>query len=220
MTANIILVVHIAVLGYWLGAELVINSTYRYLALRADMPFGERGRLMDHVMKVDQHVRYGLALQASLGTALAALYGWVPGGTATAVVAGVLGVLWLGYIEAVHRLRRHPLGPRLAAIDRGMRYPLILLLLAFGAGLIGGAWPMPDWLRLKLGLFAGVVASGVGIRLSLMDHFRTWRAMERDGETEEGNAVIRRTYYRSTAVLVLLWVFISAMVVVSLLKPA
>jgi hypothetical protein len=220
MLVRALLVAHIAVLGYWLGAELVINSTYRYVAFGSGMPFAERGRLMEHVMDVDQHVRYGLALQAALGTALAALYGYVPGGMATGAVAGALGAAWLGFIEIVHWRRNRPDGRRLAAIDRAMRYVLLVLVLAIAAGMVGGGWPLPGWLRWKLACFAGVIACGVGIRLALMEHFRTWERMKQNGVSDETNAIIRRTYLRSTAVLVLLWVFIGAMVVASVWKPA
>jgi hypothetical protein len=34
MLIQILLVAHIAVLGYWLGSKLVINSTYRLCATR------------------------------------------------------------------------------------------------------------------------------------------------------------------------------------------
>ena len=105
MLISVLLVAHIAVLGYWLGSEFVINSTYRYVSYGSRMPFAERDRLMDHVMHVDQHVRYALVLQAGLGFALAALYGYVPGGTATAWVAGTLAAIWLAFVEIVHRLR-------------------------------------------------------------------------------------------------------------------
>lgn len=47
MLDQVLLVIHIAVLGYWLGADLVINSTYRYVCWSAGMPFDERNRLMD-----------------------------------------------------------------------------------------------------------------------------------------------------------------------------
>ena len=80
MLITVLLVVHIAVLGYWLGSELVINSTYRYVAYGRHIPFAERNRLMEHVMHVDQHVRYALVLQAGLGFGLATLYGMIPGG--------------------------------------------------------------------------------------------------------------------------------------------
>lgn len=220
MLISVLLVAHIAVLGYWLGSEFVINSTYRYVSYGSQMPFAERDRLMDHVMHVDQHVRYALVLQAGLGFALAALYGYVPGGTATAWAAGILAALWLAFVEIVHRLRHSPAGKRLGDIDRGSRYLFMALLVAIAVGLIGGGWDMPFWLRLKLGLFACVMASGVGIRLALISHFRTWAVMAREGPTDETNAIIRRTYWRATSVLLVLWVFIAAIVVMSVWKPA
>ena len=220
MIALWLLAIHIAVLGYWLGSELVINSTYRYVSYSGDMPFAERARLMEHVMHVDQHVRYALALQATLGTALAALYGYVPGGDDLAIAAGVFGVLWLAFIEAVHRLRHSGIGKTLGAIDRACRYVLMAVLVGIALKLLGGCWPMPEWLRWKLALFAGVIACGVGIRFALIAHFRTWAVMAREGPTDETNAIIRRTYVRATSVLVLLWVFIAAIAVLSVWKPA
>ena len=220
MLPQILLVAHIAVLGYWLGSELVINSTYRYLSYSSGMPFAERSRLMEHVMDVDQHVRYALVLQFGLGFAIAALYGYVPGGTATAIVVGVLAALWFAFVEIIHHLRGQPAGKRLGAIDRASRYVIMALLIATAVGLIGGGWDMPSWLRLKLALFAGVIACGVGIRFALISHFRTWAVMAREGPTDETNAIIRRTYVRATSVLVLLWLFIAAIVAVSVWKPA
>lgn len=214
-----LLVLHIVVLGYWLGSELVINHTYRYVSYSGDMPFSERARLMDHVMHVDQHVRYALALQAISGIALAALYGFVPGGETLVVTVAIFGVVWLAFIEAVHRLRHRPLGKTLGAIDRGSRYVLMLALLAAALSVIGGAWPMPGWLRWKLALFAGVMACGVGIRFALIGHFQTWAIMEREGPTVQTNAIIRQTYVKATSVLVLLWVFIAAIVWLSVWKP-
>src|SRR5690348_8958629 len=119
MLLQALLVAHIGIVGYWLGSELVINSTYRYVCFGARTQFAERNRLMEHVMSADQHVRYALALQVTTGFALAARYGFVPGGGTTAWIAVVLGALWLTFIEAVHRLRHGRAGRRLGAIDRG-----------------------------------------------------------------------------------------------------
>lgn len=220
MLLQILLVAHIAVLGYWLGSELVINSTYRYVSFAGSTPFAERNRLMEHVMHVDQHVRYALVLQAGLGFSLAALYGLVPGGARTAAVAGVLCVLWLVFVEAVHRLRHSGVGALLGSIDRGSRYLFMALLLALALGLLGGGWNMPLWLRWKLALFAGVMAAGVGIRLALISHFHTWKRMAIEGADDASNAIIRVTYVKATSVLGVLWLFIAAIVVVSIWKPA
>lgn len=219
MLIQILLVAHIAVLGYWLGSEFVINSTYRYVSRADEMPFAERNRLMQHVMDVDQHVRYALVLQAGLGFTLAALYGYVPGGGASAWAIGVFAALWLGFVEVTHRLRMRPTGKRLAAFDRRSRYVFMALLVAIALGVVGGGWAMPFWLRVKLALFAGVMASGVGIRFALLSHFRTWAVMARDGVTDETNAIIRRTYVKATSILVVLWLFIAAIVVMSVVKP-
>lgn len=170
-------------------------------------------------MHVDQHVRYALVLQAALGTMLAALYGFVPGGQPVAIAAGVAGALWLAFVEVVHRLRHSSAGRTLGLIDQWSRYALMAVLLAVAAGLIGGAWPMPLWLRWKLALFAGVILSGVGIRIALIAHFRTWAIMAREGPTDETNAIIKRTYKVATSVLLLLWVFIAGIVALSVMKP-
>lgn len=220
MIAAWLLALHIAVLGYWLGSEFVINSTYRYVSYSDTMPFEERSRLMEHVMHVDQHVRYALVLQASLGPALAALYGYIPGGEVTAMGFGVFGAVWLAFVETTHRMRHHGIGKILASIDRSSRYVLMALLLAVAAGLVGGTWPMPDWLRWKLALFAGVMMCGVGIRLALISHFRTWAIMTREGPTPATDAIIKQTYVRATSVLLLLWVFIAVITALSIWKPA
>ena len=220
MLLTTLLVLHIAVVGYWLGSELVINSTYRFVIKAAGLPFAERDRLMDHVMDADQHVRYALVLQASLGTALAALSGLVPGGETGGWAALAVGAVWLGFVEAVHRLRDRPVGAMLAAVDRGSRYILMALLIGLALGLLGGGWGLPLWLRWKLAAFAGVMACGVGIRLSLIDHFRIWGEMRWSGSTPDRETAIWRAYVRATSILVLLWIFIAVAVVRSVVKPA
>lgn len=219
MLPHILLVAHIVVLGYWLGSELVINSTYRYVAYGGDIPFDQRDRLMEHVMDKDQHVRYALVLQAGLGFTLATLYGYVPGGTSTAWGIAILAVLWLAFVEIVHRVRHGSAGKNIATIDRWSRYALMILLLALALGVLGHGWNLPFWLRLKLGFFACAMACGVGIRIALIAHFRTWAIMRREGASDATNAIIRATYVRGTSVLLLLWVFIAAIVTVSVLKP-
>lgn len=224
MIYQFLLIAHIAVLGYWLGAELVINSTYRYVCYADEMPVAERSRLMSHVMRVDQHVRYALILQVSLGTALAALLGYFPGGQSLLIGAGIAGVIWLMFVEVLHRLREHRIEKSLAKIDRVSRYGLVALCFGIGLGIVGGgyvgnSWHTPDWLRWKLIFFAGVILCGVAIRLVLIRQFRVWGTMQREGPGSELNSAIRKTYVQATSVLALLWLFIAMIVVVSASKP-
>lgn len=218
MLVKFLLVAHIAVLGYWLGAELVINSTYRYVSWSAGMPFAERNRLMDHVMDVDQHVRYALVLQAGLGTMLAALLGYLPGGTGLAWAGAAGMVAWLVLVELTHRHRDSPPGQRLAAVDRGVRYLAIAVLLGLAGLALAGRGVAP-WLGWKLAVFAGVIACGLGIRFALMAFYRSWTEIARQGSSPAREAVIRRTYVQATGVLGLLWVFVAVIAALSVLKP-
>jgi hypothetical protein len=215
-----LLVTHIAILGYWLGSEFVINAGYRYVCYHDEITFADRSKLMDHVMHVDQHVRYALVLAACTGLMLCARIGYLPGSQSLYYAAAATGLGWLIFVEVVHRLRKSETGRRLAAIDRLLRYGLLIAMLLIAGGVIGSEWPFPVWLRWKIALFGGVVACGLGIRFALIAHFRTWAEMARTGATAEQNAVIKRTYVQATSVLVLLWVFISGIVVLSIVKPA
>ena len=219
MLVHTLLIAHIVVLGYWLGSEFVINSTYRYVSYHADIPFADRDRLMSHVLDVDQHVRYALVLQVALGSTLAALLGYVPGGKSVAIVAALVGVAWLLFVELVHRLRSRPIGQILATVDRGIRYLLIALLIGtWGVGVLGSAQLMP-WLAWKLLMFAGVLLCGVGIRIQIMNFFKVWRVIGEKGISDGLQQQVAAIYVRATSILVGLWVFIGVIAVLSIVKP-
>ncbi len=220
MLVAVILVVHIIVVGYWLGSDLVINSTFRYVSRTASLPFAERDRLLDHVLDIDQHVRYALILQLWLGTTLGALLGYFPGGSRLAWLATTLGIAWLMLVELTHRLRRRPSGNRLGQLDRGLRYLTITILLTIGAGTWFGRFSVTGWLALKLALLAGVMLCGLGIRFELVRYFRVWVDIRETGSTAGLEQRLRGRYASSTAFLVLLWLFVVAIVVVSIAKPA
>ncbi|WKZ12843.1 MAG: hypothetical protein QY320_02320 [Gammaproteobacteria bacterium] len=219
MPVHAILVLHIIVAGHWLGSDLVINSTFRYVSRAATLPMAERDRLLDHVMDVDQHVRYALILQLWLGTTLGALLGYFPGGLRLAGLATVLGLAWLVLVEFTHRLRKRPSGQGLGRLDRGLRYLTIVALIVIGAGTWSGAFAIAGWLGLKLALLAGVMLSGLGIRFELVRYFRVWAEIGTTGSTAGLERSLRGRYTSSTAFLVLLWLFVVAIVVVSIAKP-
>jgi hypothetical protein len=208
MSPTILLAAHTVVLGCWLGSDLVINSEYRFIVHRSDLPVAARQEMTDHLMKVDQHVRYALVLQAMLGTMLLAGLGLVPAWIGDGALFAGLG--WLGLVEATHRTRQLPLGQRLALLDRGVRYVLALALTQ-------GDWP--GWLRLKLALFAGVIGCGVLIRFQLIRHFAVWSAVLTGGSTPEREAALRATYRRATSILAGLWTLVLAIALLAVLRP-
>ncbi|MCP5140535.1 MAG: hypothetical protein R3F27_04715 [Gammaproteobacteria bacterium] len=219
MLIQAVLVAHIIVVGYWLGSDLVINSTFRYVSRTASLPFEERERLMDHVMDVDQHVRYALILQVWLGTTLGALLGYFPGGMWLAGTAALLGIAWLTLVEFTHLLRKSPTGRVLGQIDRSIRYVAIVAAILIAIGTLLGYFYLAGWLAIKLALFAGVFLSGLGIRFELVRYFLVWETIKAKGSTDELEQRLRNRYASSTAVLVVLWMFVATIIAVSVLKP-
>lgn len=209
-----LLALHIAVLGYWLGSEFVINSEYRFVVRRADLPVAARNAMLDHVMQMDQHVRYALVLQAALGMMLMAGMGLVPGSLMW--LAPLAGLAWLAMVEATHRTRNMPIGQHLARIDRLLRYGLATILVA--AALATPEWP--GWLRIKLALFAGVIGCGVLIRLELILHFKVWHEIVAQGSTSAHEAALQAIYRKATGILLVLWSQIAAIALLAVFKPS
>ncbi len=219
MLITLLLAAHIAVLGYWLGADLCINSTFRFVSRASAMPYTERNRLMEHVLDIDQHVRYALILQIGLGTALAALFGYLPGGTVLAAIAGMVALAWLALVELTHRRRHQPAGIVLSKADQGIRYFAVALALLAGAAALTGHLDLSGWLAIKLLLFAGVIVSGIGIRIELRKYFRIWQEIGAAGSTPERELLLWRRYISATSVLVILWLCVTGIALLSVFKP-
>lgn len=171
-------------------------------------------------MDVDQHVRYALVLQAGLGTVLAALLGYIPGGATLAWVAAIVCIAWLIFIELIHRARHNSFGRKLAFFDRLIRYVLLLFLWGLGLAVAFGLIDLQLWLTWKLVLFGGVIACGVGIRISIIEFFKVWNEIELKGSNEVREKSIRWIYTWGTGILLLLWVLIAAIAVLSVMKPS
>ena len=220
MLVEILLVIHIALLGFWLGAELAINTTYRYVSRGRDMPFLERDRLMDRVLNMDQYVRFALIGQAGVGAFLAVRLGYLPGGSWAASLALALAAAWLLLVEITHRRRNEPGGKQLARIDRVVRYAMIALLILVAATGVTDQSALPGWLAFKLVLFAVIIGCGLSLRFQLMAFYRNWKIMEQIGSTDDSEAEIMRIDRRATSILVILWACIAGIVALSILKPA
>ena len=73
----IVRALHVLVMGYWLGSELVINALTHYVARTTTLSGTERMRLWDFLLDVDQHVRNAMIMSVPLGFTLAAMLGLV-----------------------------------------------------------------------------------------------------------------------------------------------
>lgn len=218
MLIEALAVIHVAVLGYWLGSEFVINSTFRYVCFGASLPVPERRRLMDHVMNVDQHVRYALLLQLTLGFFLAFRFGYLPSNGLVAAAVLVIGAGWLVLVEITHRRRSTALGQRLAELDRGIRYVVVVLLGVLSVGALTGFFAVQSWLAWKLLCFAGVMLCGLLIRFALIKLFQLFEELASSGSSPELEARLNSAYYGASSYLIVMWALIGAITLLSVWK--
>ena len=107
----------------------------------------------------------------------------------------------------------------MALIDRTVPYTAIVTAVTISVGTLMGYFSVAGWLAVKLGLFAAVIVSGLGIRYELVHYFAVWNTIRLEGSNDEREQLLRRRYKSSTSILVLLWLLIAAIVALSVLKP-
>ena len=203
----ILQLLHVLVLGCWLGAELVINRSFRSAILTLDKPFVERDRMLTQVMKINQFVRYALVVQIATGVCLAALLGYLPIDFGLVLI---FGLAWVLLIYLGHSWSTRRAGQILKIIERDLRLVVIgVLVIVSGLGVISEAY-LPFWLAVKLFLFAGVIACGLGIRFVLLGLFNVWTKMRERGSTPSDESENRKIYSQATTILILLWTTLTA----------
>ena len=222
MTTTYLIVkwLHVLVMGYWIGSDLVVNQYAHYTARSRGMAGPEREKLWNFLMHVDQHPRNALILSLPLGLTLAAYLGLSPITGAWLALAWVLSALWFWQMWLVHLKGATPAGPALRAWDWRIRYLVIAACVVAGLlSLATGAPFTTPWLAWKVILFGGVIACGLGIRHYLRLYLQVWPRAVAGTATDEDERRLVLTMRHATVVLVLLHAQVIAIGVLGVLKP-
>jgi hypothetical protein len=211
---------HVLVMGYWIGSDLVLNALTHYVTASSSLPGAERKRLWDFLMHVDQHPRNALILSVPIGFTLAAQTGLLWLDAASLVVLWLGSAAWFGYMWLAHWRRETPAGPTLAKWDLRIRLALIVVFSFMGTlSLVSGRPLAAPWLAWKVLLFAGVLACGLGIRRFIREACRAWPRIWADQGTPADEAQLRAAMRRATHVLWLLWLLLAAIGWLGVAKP-
>jgi hypothetical protein len=211
---------HVLVMGYWIGSDLVINPLAHYTARSAGMPGADRAKLWAFLMHVDQHPRNAMILSLPLGLTLAAWLGLSPVTGPWLVLAWGLSALWFWQMWATHLQGATPRGATLRKLDWYVRYVVIAgCVLAGGATLLFGAPFGARWLGLKVLLFGAVIACGLGIRHYIAGYLRIWPRAVDGTATPADEQALRTNMREATGVLVLLHVLVISIGLLGVLKP-
>jgi len=217
----IVRALHVLVMGYWLGSELVINALTHYVARTTTLSGVERMRLWDFLLDVDQHVRNAMIMSVPLGFTLASMLGLVAIEGIGMWALWIASAAWFWFMWLVHWRRKAPEGATLARWDWRFRYPLIALFLGSGLWSLATGWPYPTvWLALKVALFAGAMICGIFVRYCIREAYKSAiPAIATNRATDADNVEFRLWMVRGTWALVVLWMILFTIGALGALKP-
>ena len=182
---------------------------------------------------IDMGPRSSLVLMLTLGVALTYLGGWGfagSGGRAFASVTAVVGIVWVAAIwhqywvhEAPPDRPRSEVHVRVQKVfrplDIWLRVGLAGGLAAAAAVSLAGEGPiLADWLAWKLILFAGIVMSGVGIRIYLPAVAAAVGDIFTKGSTPEREAALTAGSRKTVWFVYAIWVLIIAITWIAVAK--
>lgn len=210
---------HILLFAYWLGADFGVYYGAGVMA-RPGLSYQDRLRIREIVLTVDLAPRVALILMLPVGFHMAALAWGLPLSDGWLTLIWVLAIAWLALMLSVHYLHGKPRGEFLRRTDLGIRYVVLVAMLALGGvSLLTGGPVSQTWLALKVLLFAGIIALGLALRV-IAAGWVPALAKLREGEDIAGaERMIRHTRKRAAATALTLWGLLFVMSFLGTTKP-
>lgn len=216
---------HVLLIATWLGMDFGTFISYKRMR-DPSLSIDTRKQMYRVFAFIDMGPRSSLVLMLTLGVALTYMGGWGfagPGGRAFAIVVAVLGIFWVAAMwhqywvhEAPPDEPRPEMHVRIQKVFRPLDIWLRVglaggLAVAAVVSLSDGEGPIyANWLSWKLILFAGIVMSGVGIRVFLPAVATAVADIFTKGSTPEREAALTAGSRRTIWFVYAIWVLIIA----------
>jgi hypothetical protein len=203
-----LILVHVLLLVYWLGADLGVFYSAGFLT-KSELSLESRRTAMKILHFVDLFPRMALVLMLPVGSTLALLGGYavLPEGW-TAPVLGIVWVAALAWFALVIKLYGGPTAG-LTRLDYAIRYAVIAGLLILAISSLSGNGPVlpgAEWLAAKLIIFAGIIGLGLGIRVVFKPFAVAFGQLIAKGSTPEVEAAMKTAQAKVRPIVLALWV--------------
>jgi len=213
---GLLVLVHILLLVYWLGADVGVFYSAGYL-VNPDLSIETRRTVMKIVHFIDLLPRMALVTMLPVGMTLAVAGGYaaLPAGLAVPILAAI----WVGafaWLRLVVKIYHGP-NPTLTKLDYVIRYAVMagLVLLALCSILgVGPIEPRAYWLSAKLVIFAFIILCGLGIRVTFRPLADAFGRLMTEGSKPEIEQAMIDAHARVRPIVLVLW---AALVVESFL---
>lgn len=219
------ILLHLLLLTYWLGADLGVFYSSRYV-LRPDLSAESRTTALKIMSWLDVTPRVCLVLFLPSGVSLMALddYGRDLFAGWPLVLVWVAGLAWLGLVLADHVLHDSPLHALVRRLDLAVRFAVVAGLLGSAAYALVAAEPFgvetnPKWLGAKVGLYGLAIAAGIAIRFQLRPFGPAFGELVTTGSTPSVESRLRGAIVGSQPYVAAIWLCVVGAAVLGVVKP-
>lgn len=222
---DVAILFHVLLLTYWLGADLGVFYSSRYM-LKPELSVEARTTALRIFAWLDLFPRACLVLFLPSGVTLMALddygrdifMGW------PLVLVWLASLAWLALVLGNHFLHGSPHHELVKRLDLLARSTVVVGLLGASVYTLVvdepfGVTTNPKWLGAKVGLYALAIASGLAIRYQLRPFSPAWGALVARGSSPEVEADLRRSIVGSQPFVAAIWVCVVGAALLGIAKP-
>jgi hypothetical protein len=216
---DLILLAHLLLFVYWLGGDIGVFYSSRYVA-DARLSYEARTTALRIMAWLDEIPRICLVMILPAGLTLAARAGLIQARPVEVTTAWVISFAWLAMVLSMHRYRGTSLGAALRRIDMSFRVLVILTLGSVAVVSLARGRPIEHpWLAGKVLAFALCVAAGLAIRIVAAPFGAGFARLGREGSTPEIEALIGRSLARARPFVIAIWILLVVAAWLGIAKP-
>jgi len=219
MIDHLWLLIHVVVLGYWLGTDLAVYYVSGAIS-DSRRPPAVRVYAARTMLLLDMVPRSALILTLLSGGMLAAQR-WL--GLSGSVVLWLWPVLMLAWLALTWQVYRRGSEARIATrIDWAVRGLVVAACLALAVVLGRGLWSYPvlSWLAVKLVLMAWIILLGLVIRVQLKPFAALFAKVAAGQADEATDRALARLIAEIKFPVWLIWVSLVLAAVMGIVRPA
>ncbi len=205
---SILLIIHITLMGYWLGGDLGVYLSANRVA-DSSLILDERLRFLKLAMILDMGPRSALILMLPTGFHMATNYGLVNLSSLNLMLIWIGAFIWLSLCWAVFLFEDLSLGEVFRKIDLNVRFimaPVILLIALWG--LFSENSEIGLWLSIKLLLFASIITLGITLRMVVSKWVIGFKLLRENQSIDEANDIIFTARQKAKKQALSIWAFV------------
>ncbi len=216
----LLVVAHVLLFAYWLGADWGVYVTSRYVA-DPKLSLDERRRFLQAAFRIDLLPRISFTMLLPVGVQIAAYYGAWPFHAAFIPAVWVFALAWMILNVAGYLRAGTPAGDRIRGWDQRIRVVMAPVLVGTGLWSISTGYPVaPLFIALKITVFGIMIIVGLVLRAIMKNWAVGFRRLATEGPSEAIDVLFQGSLKRARFIAYFMWSLSAVMAVLGIVKPA